>query len=58
LPNDSDWERSTSLVEPLDLAASVTTEDTVTFGFGFEGIATQEQRDEVMGRVMGYLLGG
>ena len=54
--NGSDWERSTSLVEPLDLASSVTTDDTVYFGFGFEALSTQAQRDEVMGDVMAYLL--
>jgi hypothetical protein len=52
------WERSTSLVPPLDLASSVTTEDTVYLGFGFETIAAREQRDAVLGRVMAYLLGG
>jgi hypothetical protein len=53
-PPSSEWERGTQLFQP---AAAVTTEDTVTFGFGFEAIATAEERATVMGRVMDYLLG-
>jgi Zinc carboxypeptidase/Immune inhibitor A-like, MAM domain len=36
--------------------AAITTEDTIYFGFGFEGIATPAARNAVMGRAMGYLL--
>lgn len=54
--NGSDWERSQSLVEPLDFAAVVTTDDTVYAGFGFEAISTEAERTSVMGDVMGYLL--
>ncbi|CAN5918086.1 M14 family metallopeptidase [soil metagenome] len=53
--NASDWQRTTTLFDPP--AASVTTEDTVTFGFGFEAIAAAEERATVMGRIMDYLLG-
>ncbi len=38
--------------------AAVSTEDTVTLGFGFEAIATAEERAGVMGAVMDFLLGG
>jgi hypothetical protein len=53
--NAGDWQIAEALFDPQ--AASVTTEDTVTFGFGFEAIATAEERATVMGRVMDYLLG-
>ena len=36
--------------------AAVVTEDTIYFGFGMEGIATDDQRNAVMGRAMEYLL--
>jgi Zinc carboxypeptidase len=36
--------------------AAMTTEDTIYFGFGFEGISTPAARNAVMSRAMGYLL--
>ena len=36
--------------------AVVVTDDTIFFGFGFEGIASSAERDAVMGRAMAYLL--
>ncbi|MEM8531203.1 MAG: hypothetical protein AAGF95_10200, partial [Chloroflexota bacterium] len=40
-----------------DIGAIITTEDTVYFGFGFEGIDTEEQRTTVMRETMAHLLG-
>lgn len=54
--NTTDWQRAQELVPPSD-AAAVTTEDSVYFGYGFEAIATEAERTQVMGRVMDYLLG-
>jgi hypothetical protein len=34
----------------------IATDDTVYFGFGFEGITGAATRNEVMGRAMDYLL--
>ncbi|WP_116050458.1 M14 family metallopeptidase [Amycolatopsis palatopharyngis] len=48
------WQRSQSLVQPR--AAAVTTEDTVYLGFGLEAIATAEQRANVLGDSLRYLL--
>jgi hypothetical protein len=36
--------------------AAITTDDTIYFGFGFEGIASPGTRSAVMGRAMTYLL--
>ena len=33
-----------------------TTQDSIYFGFGFEGITDEADRNEVMGRAIGYLL--
>ncbi|MGB3734388.1 MAG: M14 family zinc carboxypeptidase [Ilumatobacter sp.] len=54
--NSVDWVIGPALFEPP--AAAVSTEDTVTLGFGFEAIATAEERAGVMGAVMDFLLGG
>ncbi|MGI8574097.1 MAG: M14 family zinc carboxypeptidase, partial [Egibacteraceae bacterium] len=53
--NPNDWIRSTALFE---VAAAITTaqRDSLYLGFGFEGIATEAERNAVMGRSMGYLL--
>jgi hypothetical protein len=53
-PSPRDWERVGVLYEA---GAAVTTEDTILHGFGFEGIETAEQRNEVMQRSMSYLIG-
>ena len=38
------------------MASSVTTEDTVLFGFGIEALATPEERADVLGRAIEHLL--
>jgi hypothetical protein len=52
--NPNDWERVGILFE---IASIVGTEDTLLFGFGFEGIETAAQRTEVMARSLQHLLG-
>jgi Zinc carboxypeptidase/Immune inhibitor A-like, MAM domain len=52
--NANDFVRTTA--EGFPEGAAVTTEDTIYFGFGFEGIATPAARNAVMGRAMDYLL--
>lgn len=52
--NPGDWERVGVLDE---VGAAVTTEDTILHGFGFEGITTEEQRNEVMRRSRRSLAG-
>ncbi len=51
--NPNDWERVGILFE---ISAVVATEDTLLFGFGFEGIDTAEQRNAVMARSLAHLL--
>jgi hypothetical protein len=53
-PNPNDFERTTAAGFPE--GPVVTTDDTVYFGFGFEGITDQADRNEVMGRAVGHLL--
>jgi hypothetical protein len=53
-PNSNNFVRTTAGGFPE--GAAITTEDTIYFGFGFEGIATPAARNAVMGRAMGYLL--
>ncbi|MPZ54408.1 MAG: zinc carboxypeptidase [Acidimicrobiia bacterium] len=50
--NPNDWARSESL---FDFKAAVTTEDSVLHGFGFEGISTAEERNEIMDRTLDHL---
>jgi bacillopeptidase F (M6 metalloprotease family) len=54
-PNPNDWRRTTSV--GFEEGAVVSTDDTLMFGFGFEGIAGAADRNDVMGRSMDYLLG-
>jgi len=54
-PNSNDFGIETAAGFPE--AAVATTADTVYMGFGFEGITGAAARNDVMGRVMGYLLG-
>ena len=35
----------------------VSTDDSLFFGFGFEGVSTTAQRNELLGRAMNYLFG-
>ncbi len=50
--NTGDWDRVGILFE---IASIVATEDTLYFGFGFEGISTAEERNEVMARSLQHL---
>lgn len=51
--NPNDWERVGILFE---IASVVSTEDTLLFGFGLEGIESSDERNEVMGRSLEFLL--
>ena len=53
-PNSNNFIRTTAGGFPE--GATITTDNTIYFGFGFEGIATPDARNTVMGRVMAYLL--
>jgi len=53
-PNPNNFTRTTAGGFPE--GATITTDDTIFFGFGFEGISTPNARNTVMGRVMEYLL--
>jgi Zinc carboxypeptidase len=53
-PNSNNFVRTTAGGFPE--GAAITTEDTIYFGFGVEGIATPTARAAVMGRAVGYLL--
>ena len=53
--NPNDFFRTASV--GFEEAAVVATEDTLYFGFGFEGVRSQAERDFVMARALGYLLG-
>lgn len=48
------WVRSEAVVVTW---AAITTPDTVLHGFGFEGITTEAERNEVMARTLDHLLG-
>jgi hypothetical protein len=50
----SGWFRSEALIVTW---AAITTPDTVLHGFGLEGVTTAEQRNEIMGRTLDYLIG-
>lgn len=53
-PNSTDW-----IVTPASgfpVGAAITTPDSLLLGFGFEGIATEAARNEVMGRALEHLL--
>jgi len=54
-PNPNDWERRTSV--GFEEGAIVSTDDTLYFGFGLEGVATREERADLLGRSLGYLTG-
>ena len=53
-PNANNWVRTDAAGFPV--GATISTPDSILMGFGFEGIATQQARNAVMGRVMGHLL--
>lgn len=52
--NANDFIRTTAAGFPE--GPVVNTEDSLYFGFGFEGITEEADRNEVMGRAIGYLL--
>jgi hypothetical protein len=52
-PNSNDFSRITSAGFPEGPVAS--TKDSIYFGFGFEGITDEADRNEVMGRAIAYL---
>jgi hypothetical protein len=52
--NPNDYVRTTAANIPA--GAAPTTEDSIYFGFGLEGIAGRDARARVMGRAMEYLL--
>jgi hypothetical protein len=54
-PNPNDFIRTESV--GFEEGAAVSTEDTLYFGFGFEGITDATTREAVMGASMDYLLG-
>ena len=53
-PNRNDWVRRGGL--GIKEAATVATDDTIYMGFGFEGITGVPARNQVMDRVIDYLL--
>lgn len=53
-PNGNNFSRTTAAGFPE--GAAITTDDSIYFGFGLEGIATADARNAVMGRAMTYLL--
>ena len=53
-PNHNDWVRRGGL--GIEEGATVATDDTVYMGFGFEGIAGEPTRDQVMDQVVDYLM--
>jgi hypothetical protein len=53
-PNPNDFIRTTAAGFPE--GPSTTTEDTIYFGFGFEGITDEADRNEVMARAISHLL--
>jgi hypothetical protein len=55
-PNANDWIRTDAAGFPV--GASISTPGSLLMGFGFEGISTPAERNQVMERVLGHLLGG
>ena len=53
IPND--WEPTGSV--GFEEGSVVSTDDSLFFGFGFEGVSTTAQRNELLGRAMNYLFG-
>jgi hypothetical protein len=52
--NANNWIRTDASGFPV--GATISTPDSLLFGFGFEGISSQDSRNAVMGRVLGHLL--
>ena len=53
-PNANNWIRTDASGFPV--GASISTPDSLLFGFGFEGISTQAERNAVMDRTLDHLL--
>ena len=53
-PNPNDWLRTGSV--GIEEGAVVSTDDSLFFGFGFEGIAANSDRIEVMAKSHEYLV--
>jgi hypothetical protein len=53
-PNLNDWVRRGGF--GIKEGASITTPDSLYLGFGFEGVSDAARRNEVMGRIVDYLL--
>jgi hypothetical protein len=53
-PNANNWEITDAGGFPV--GAAITTPKSLLFGYGFEGIATEGQRNAVMDRAADYLL--
>ena len=53
-PNRNDWVRRPGF--GISYGAAITTPDTLYLGFGFEGITDSATRDQVMARIIDYLL--
>ena len=53
--NPNDWEPTGSV--GFEEGSVVSTDDSLFFGFGFEGVSTTAQRNELLGRAMNYLFG-
>jgi hypothetical protein len=52
--NANNWIRTDASGFPV--GATISTPDSLLFGFGFEGISTQASRKAVMGRALDHLL--
>jgi hypothetical protein len=52
--NANNWIRTDASGFPV--GATISTPDSLLYGFGFEGIATPAERNAVMGRALGHLL--
>ena len=53
--NPNDWTRTGSV--GFEEGAVVATDDSLFFGFGFEGVSTAAQRNDLLGRSIDYLVG-
>ena len=54
-PNPNDWRRTGSV--GYSEGAATSTDDSLYFGFGLEGVSGADERAEIMGRSMGFLQG-
>ena len=55
-PNPNDWSRRGSV--GFEEGAAVSTDDSLYFGFGLEGVSGAQKRAEIMGRSIGFLQSG